>query len=91
MKGGYIVKKKMLWLWLIIACLLTVTQPADAFDPGAWLTRGIMKLDSRAAEASARNENARKDFAAGKIHNNTVKRVKKYLKSETVKNKKLNR
>lgn len=84
--------KGKLFLGLIFAvCFVLPAQSVQAFDPGAWLKRGIMKLDSRAAETIARNGNSRKNFAAGKNNNDTVRQIKKYLKSETAKSRRLNR
>jgi hypothetical protein len=85
MKGKY-------FLGLFVAvCFVLPAQAVQAFDPGAWLKRGIMKLDSRAAETIARNGNDRKDCAAGKNHNTTARQIKKYLKSESAKSRRLNR
>jgi hypothetical protein len=79
--------KGKLFLGVIVAaCFVLPAQSVQAFDPGACLQRGIMKLDSRAAETIARNGNDRKDFAAGKNHNDAVNRVKSYLKAETRQN-----
>ena len=84
-------KCKLFFGLIFAVCFVLPAQSVQAFDPGAWLKRGIMKLDSRAAEASARHGNARKDCAAGKNHNDTVRQIKKYLKSDTAKSKRPNR
>jgi hypothetical protein len=76
--------KNTLWLFLIIACLLGGPQNAVAFDPGAWLSQEIMKIDRRAAEdAVQRGETARKEYSSRSNHSDTMRRLKKYLKTET--------
>ncbi|MBN2107418.1 MAG: hypothetical protein JW832_08315 [Deltaproteobacteria bacterium] len=78
--------KGKLFLGLIVAvCFVLPAQSVQAFDPGAWLKQGIIKLDTKAAEDMTRRENIRKDFSSGKNHNDTVRQIKKYLKSETAK------
>jgi hypothetical protein len=70
--------KNKLYLLLIIAGLLAAAQPVRAFDPGTWLSRGIMKLDTSAAE-----DKARKKTSSDRKHKDTFRQIKKYLKAET--------
>ena len=46
--------KSTLWLSIIIAGFFAAAEPVQAFDPGAWLKKGIIELDKRAAEDMAR-------------------------------------
>ncbi len=75
-------KGKLYLVLIIIAGFALTTQAVQAFDPGAWLKRGIVALDKKAVENFARNGNDRNNLSTSKNHNDTVSRIKKYMRSE---------